>query len=340
MNRIGELGLRGPHAVIGAASLGVLALAATSPQLLGDQVRNGLAGVEDASPAWLWTAAACFVLSLALSGIAWRAGLRSCGAETGVSDAAARYGAGCLVNSLAPAKLGTALRVLLYSRTIEGEGRIWTAGGIGSAIGAAQTLWLGVLVAIAASAGVVPLWPLLVLGAVLVGAVAAALVAQRIRPRRRVTHVLDAFRALGRSPRSAGALLGWTGLATLLRVSAVAALLAALGLPRAFVLAVLILPAVELAATLPLTPGNIGVTGAAVAFALRTQGVEMDAAVAAGIALNAVETLSSLAFGAGGALYLAGGSSLARRRLAAAVATTGCAALAGAFSWTVLIPLS
>ena len=69
--------------------------------------------------------------------------------------------------------------------------------------------------------------------------------------------------------------------------------------------AFLIVPAVELAAILPLTPGNIGVAGAAVAFALRAQGVEGDLALASGIAFNAVETLASMAFGSVGALYLA-----------------------------------
>jgi uncharacterized membrane protein YbhN (UPF0104 family) len=333
-----QIGLTTRHLVLCALSLGLLTVAATSPQLLRDQLSEGAAGLADASPGWLWFAAACFVASLALSGAAWRAGLRSCGGELGMSDAAATYGVGSLVNSLAPAKLGTALRVVLYTRSLHGEGRVWTAGGICSAIGAAQTFWLAVLVGVAASAGVVPLWPLALLAGVLVAAVAAAVIAQRIRPRRRVTHVLDAFRALGRSPRSTAALLGWTGVATVARVGASAALLASFGLPRPLVLAVLLLPAIELAATLPLTPGNIGVGGAAVAFALHTQGVATDTALAAGIALNAVETLSSMAFGVGSVLHLAGGTTVVRRRLVAATGVTACTVVAGAFSWTVLVP--
>ena len=77
----------------------------------------------------------------------------------------------------------------------------------------------------------------------------------------------------------------------------------------------LVVPALEMAAFLPLTPGNIGVSSAAVAFALRTQGVDGDVALSVGIAFNAVETLTSLAFGAGSGLYLASGTSLIRRRL-------------------------
>jgi hypothetical protein len=79
--------------------------------------------------------------------------------------------------------------------------------------------------------------------------------------------------------------------------------------------------------------------GTAVAFALHTQGIHGDVALSMGIAFNAVETVSSLAFGAGGALYLATGSSRVRPRLAAFAGATACAALAGAFSLTVFAPL-
>ena len=60
-----------------------------------------------------------------------------------------------------------------------------------------------------------------------------------------------------------------------------------------------------------MTPGNIGVAGAAAAFALRAHGVDGELAVTVGIAFNAVETLTSIVFGSGCALYLA--SSATRR---------------------------
>lgn len=332
--------LRKRHLLAAGLSFGLLAFVAASPSLLGDQVQRGLAGLNDAAPVWLWVAAFGFVGSLVCSASAWRSALMACGGSLGQTDASARYGAGCLVNSLVPAKLGTALRVGLYSRTLSCEGRLWTAGGIGTAIGAAQTFWLALLVAIAAAAGVVPAWPLAVLGAALAAAVGAVWLARHTKTCRRFAHVLDAFREVGSSPRAAGALLGWTGLSMVSRVAAGAALAAAFGLPRPVLVAFLIVPAVELAAFLPLTPGNIGVAGAAVAFALKSQGVEGDLAVAAGIGFNAVETLASLAFGAFGSLYLATGSSLVRPRLAAVAAATGCAGLFGAFGWTVILPLS
>jgi uncharacterized membrane protein YbhN (UPF0104 family) len=328
------------HLLAGALPLGVIALLAASPHLLGDQVREGLEGVGEARPAWLWLAAAGFVGSIVCCGLAWRLALRSCGAEIGYSDCAARYGLGSLVNSVAPAKLGTALRLALFAQPLHGEGRLWTAGGIGTAIGAAHIFWLAILVAVAASAGVVPAWPLAILAALLLAAGVAVYVARHTRPARRFAHVLDAFRELGSSPKRAAWMLAVTGGATLARVAAAAAIAGAFGLERPLAIAILVVPAVEMAAFLPLTPGNIGVSSAAVAFALKSQGIDGDLALSAGIAFNAVETLVSLAFGAGSALYLASGTSLLRRRLATVAAATGCAGLASAFSWTVLLPLS
>ena len=67
----------------------------------------------------------------------------------------------------------------------------------------------------------------------------------------------------------------------------------------------MIVPAIELAKLLPITPGNVGLTSAAVAIALHAHGVPLEAAVAAGITLHAVETVVGLAFGAAGTLSLA-----------------------------------
>jgi uncharacterized membrane protein YbhN (UPF0104 family) len=308
--------------------------------LLGDQVRDGFARLDEASAPWLWLAGGCFAGGLIVSGAVWRVALRSLGGSIGFVDSAACFGAGSLVNSLAPAKLGTAVRLALYTRVVEGEGRIWSVAGIGAAIGAAHLLWLVVLASVAVSAGVLPLWPLLILACAPLGAVAVALFARRFHPSRRIAHMFDGFRELGRSRSATAALLGWTGLAMAIRVSAAAALIAAFGVERPLAAAFLVVPAVQLAGILPLTPGNIGVAGAAVAFALGAHGVEASVAVAAGIAFNVVETVSSLAFGAGSALYLAGAQTRVQPWAPAAAAATACAAIAGAFSWTVLVPLT
>jgi hypothetical protein len=87
-------------------------------------------------------------------------------------------------------------------------------------------------------------------------------------------------------------------------IGAAACVGAALGIPHPLTAALVIVPAIELARKLPLTPGNVGLTSAAVAVALHGQGVPMSAAVATGIALHAVETVVGVTFGAVGALSL------------------------------------
>ena len=69
--------------------------------------------------------------------------------------------------------------------------------------------------------------------------------------------------------------------------------------------ALVIVPAIMVARLLPVTPGNVGLTSAAVAVALHERGVPMNSAVAAGIALHAVEMIVGVTFGAAGALSLA-----------------------------------
>jgi uncharacterized membrane protein YbhN (UPF0104 family) len=212
--RVSEFDLRKGHLVACGLSLALLALVAASPQLLGDQVREGIAGLDQASPVWLWVAGCCFGASLIAVAAAWRAALQSVGARVGLTDASARYGTGSLVNSLAPAKLGTALRLALYTRTLDGEGRVWTVGGIGTAIGAAHSLWLAVLVAIAAYAGVVPLWPLLVLvGALLAAAEQpcsrAGCTPRAVSPTRSTSSVRLAAARGGPPSCSAGRALPW-----------------------------------------------------------------------------------------------------------------------------------
>jgi len=325
---------------LGLVSLALVAVIASTPGLLGDEVREGFGGLAAASPAWLWTAALGFALSLAASGCAWRSALLRCGGRTSRLDSAARYGCGSLLNSFAPARLGTALRFALYARTLEGEGRLWTSGGVGTSVGVAHIVWLAVLLTFGAVTGALPAWPLAIIAAIVAVVVALAYFTRSSRPRGRVAHVLDAFHALGRCPRAAGQLLAWIGLATVGRVAAATAVCMAFGVSRPLAAALLIVPTLELAGTLPLTPGNIGVASAAIVFALKAHGAPIDSAIAAGIAFSAVETVTSIAFGLGSALYLLGGQAPGVRRYAlAGVSAMGCLALGAAFGATVVMPL-
>jgi uncharacterized membrane protein YbhN (UPF0104 family) len=327
------------HLLLSLGSVGALILIATSPQLLGDRVGDALAGVLAVSPVWLWAAALAFATSLAASGCAWRSALARCGGNLSRTDAAARYGIGSLLNAVAPAKLGSAVRFALFSRTLEAEGRLWTTGGVAASVGAARSLWLALLLVFAAASGVLPLWPLAVLAGVLALALAVALVARDTRPNARIGHALDAFRALRRSPRATAELVGWAGLAAAARVGAATAIAAAFGIDQPLLAALLVVPALDLAGLLQLTPGNIGVASAAIAFALHAHGVGSGTALSAGIAFSAVETATSLAFGTGSALFLFAGARTAPRWSLAAVGATACIGLAAAFGATVVLPL-
>ena len=331
--------LRKRHLFLSLGTLAALLVVATTPQLLGDQVSEAFHGLLVASPAWLWLAALSFATALAASGCAWHSALRRCGGDLGRADASARYGVGSLVNAFAPAKLGSAVRFGLYARVLHGEGRLWTTGGVAASIGAARSIWLAVLLTFAAASGVLPVWPLALIALAVAVAITVAVLSRNRQPNARVAHVLDAFRVLGRCPRAAAQLIGWVGVAAAARVGAATAIAAAFGVERPLLAALLVVPALDLAGILPLTPGNIGIASAAVAFALHAHGTASGAAMSAGIAFSAVETVTSIAFGAGSLLFLASGTPGARRWTMAAAGATACLGLGAAFGATVVLPL-
>ena len=151
-----------------------------------------------------------------------------------------------------------------------------------------------------------PLWPLLVLGAVMAVAVVVGVLARRRTPHARVAHVLDAFRALGRSPRAAASLVGWVTVAIGMRLSPrrrsrPPSTSRPRSRPRSSC------SGARARRHLPLTPGNIGVGSGAIAVALHMVGVDGGTAIAIGIAFQGVETGIGMAAGALG-------SSPSRRR--------------------------
>jgi len=334
-----NLELRKRHAALFVGSVAVLVALAMSPQLFGERVAAGFDGLSEASAGWLWLAAAAFGASLLASARGWMWSLTKCGGMTTHTDCAARYCTGSLVNALAPARIGTAVRFALFARTLPNEGRLWTVGGIATSLSAVRALWLAVVLAFGSASGVLPRWPIaLLLGAVAIAA-AVAWGARDSRPGSRFAHALDVFRVLGSCPRAAAQIAGWVGLAMATRVTAATGIAAAFGIERPLAAALLIIPALDLAGILPLTPGNVGVSSAAVALALKAHGVGSDVALSAGIAFGAVETLTTLALGTGSLLYFAGSHADVRRWRPALVAATGCLALGVAFGATVLVPL-
>jgi uncharacterized membrane protein YbhN (UPF0104 family) len=326
-------------AIGGVATVIVLAVAAI-PQLLGSQVQHAFGRLDDVQPGYLWGAGLAFVVAMSTNAWGWRAALQACGGRMSRAEAVGAYGIGSLVNTVVPARVGDAVRIGLFSRALESRERLWTTGGVFSAIGAARALCLCVLVVAAFLAGAMPLWPVAVLGGFVAAAVAAALVARRTRAASRVAHVLDAFRELGRSPRSSAAVVGWVACATLAKVVAVALMASALGVHSPLGAAVIIVPALDVAGLLPLTPGNFGLAGGTVAMALQAKGVSLTTGLSVAIGLHAVESAASIGLGLTGVLFLARFRSPVVRAWTVRLASVAaCLALVAAFGATILLQL-
>jgi uncharacterized membrane protein YbhN (UPF0104 family) len=282
--------------------------------------------LSGAHPVWLWASGGSFALALLCSACAWRSALSLCGGRIGRLEAGACYGVGALVNSFLPGHVGGAVRVALFSRGLARKERLWVASGIPAAVGATRALLLAVLVLAAAGAGVLPVWTALALGgAGFAVFVACTWVAKRRPGAHRFARVLDVFRAVGRSPAAALPGVGWVAAALGARVLAVATVAAGLGVRTPIGAALVIVPALAVAAFVTLTPAGIGVTSGAVALVLHARGADITSAFAAGIALNAVETAAGLTLGIASALLLAFPSAAARRWiLMSAAAAASC----------------
>ena len=320
--------------VLAGLSLALLGLLCTSPSLLGGRVGDAVQGLEAARPAWLWLAALAFAGTSACGALAWRAALLAGGTRLRASDATARYCVGSGVNAVAPAHLGSALRVALFGRVTNGG--CWAVGGAAAAVGVTRVVWLGGLIAAGCASGVLPAWPLVAIAAIVAAAAAAATLSRRVRLPLRVQQALGALQGLARSPRDLAIVAGWALAGAVVKIAAAAAVVAALGIDNPLRAALVVVPAVELAAVLPITPGNVGVASAAVAFALGAQGVASDLALSAGVAFGAVELLAGMAVGVAGALALSG--PLLRPYVRFAMTAAAYGTVVCAFSLTVLLP--
>jgi uncharacterized membrane protein YbhN (UPF0104 family) len=299
--------------LVSMLGLAALAAVAASPHLLQSHVVSALSALTDAQPNWLVVAGVAFVAGFACTVQSWRAALAAAGGRISPHEAGAGLAVGSLVNAFAPAKLGDAVKVGLCSRAIDGPGRLWTAGGVYAALAAARSLTLAALVVAASAAGALPLWPVFALLAAVAALALAARRTSRWRSHARIARVAAGFAALERSPRAIAAVVGWTTGMAACRLVATAAVAVALGLPHPVVAALLIMPALDIAAVFPLTPGNIGVGSGAVAMALASRGIGSGQALGVGFGIQAVETFVSVALGACGLLYLAKPSAIVRR---------------------------
>jgi hypothetical protein len=149
--------------------------------------------------------------------------------------------------------------------------------------------------------------------------------------------VLDVFRELGRSRRARVSVVAWMGVATAGRAGSAAFVAASLGIHHPLAGALLVVPAVDFAATLPLTPGNAGFSSAAAAFALQSHGAGAAVALSAGLALAGVETVTALVAGSASSLYLFAPTGTPRR-IALAGTCMACLAIGAAVGATVVLP--
>jgi uncharacterized membrane protein YbhN (UPF0104 family) len=333
-----RLGTRGLAAT--AAVLVALVAAVATPQILGTRVAAAFGALDHADPKWLWLAGIGFAVSVVSASGSWRSTLRLCGGTLTLPDACARYGAGSLVNTFVPARAGDAIRIGLFSRVLPNSERLWTTGSAFAALGAARSVVLGALVIAGFATGTLPLWPLFVSLGLVAIAVVASLRARGRAAEHRAGHLLDSFRALGREPVGAIRLVAWIAVSTAGRLAAATAVAAALGLHNPLAAAIVIIPALEVAGMIPLTPGNVGITSGAIALAFQSQGVSFTNGLAAGIAFHAVETAVGLMFGIASVAWLAPYRTPAIRKVVLLTSAASWAlGIAGAFSATVLVPL-
>jgi uncharacterized membrane protein YbhN (UPF0104 family) len=323
-----RLRARGEWSSLAAAGLSVLVIASlVAVPGLRAQFNRAVSALSGAHPLWLWAAGASFALALVCSACAWRSALGLCGGRIGRLEAGARYGVGSLVNSVLPGHFGEVVRVALFSRGLACSERLWVASGIPAVVGAVRAVLFALLVLAAAGGGVLPAWTALVLAGAGCAAIAVCTWTGRRKPwTHRFSHVFDVFRAVGRSPSAALPVLGWCVGSVGARVLAVAAVGAALGVRAPIAAALVIVPALAVAAFASVTPAGIGVTSGAVALVLRARGADMTTALAAGIALNAVETAAGLTLGLASGLVLAVPAPAVRRWTL--VSASACACLA------------
>jgi phosphatidyl-myo-inositol alpha-mannosyltransferase len=301
-------------ALFGAVAAGLVALALSRIGL--DRLAHALAGVQ---PSWLVVACALMVGALLLRGLSWLAVLRA--ALPGTVPVAPVLRAtmiGVVASAALPARAGEPARAVVLARHL---GRVRSSVSVLAGTILSQTIMnvaALVLLTVAVVAFTRLLGPPVValaglavpLGAValLVGSPATLDLAARRGPRFSRT----AAARLGRELRMARGGLrvftraGHASLATLaqfgawaIQVAACYAVLRALGLAHTAGLlgAAAVLVAVNVTAVVPVTPSNVGVFQAACVAVLAGFGVASARGLAYGIVLQGVEVVAAVAAG-------------------------------------------
>jgi len=302
-----------PTLTAGVAAVGALALLALLPHVLGRKLSPAFAALANGDRTWLALGFVGFAVAFVCGVGAWRAAFAAAGARLCPRQAAARIGVGALVNSVAPARLGDAVKVALLSRVSDAPGRLWLGGGVYAALAVARTLALASVFVAASATGALPLWPAFGLCGVACALVAAGAASQRFRSHPRVAQTLAGMTALVRDPRRAASVVAWSYGVQLTRLAATIAVARGLHVPDPALAALVIVPALDAASALPLTPGSFGIGSGAVAVALASRGIGITRALGVGLAIQTLETMVSIVAGSSGALYLAWADARVRR---------------------------
>jgi glycosyltransferase 2 family protein len=280
---------------------------------------SSLAGVSVAA---LAVAVALHLAKLAAEARAWHGIVRHTHAGRGVSF---RTTLGAFVgaigaNAILPARVGEALRVGVVRKELPGSSVITIAATIvlETAIEAAFGFVVVVAAFVAggsvASGGVtgaiaaVAARPVaLVAIGLLASAAACAAIVFRRHVRSVVARMADGF-AIVRSPRAfAGGVMTWKLVAWSLRLACVYAFLVAFHVPAAPWTAVVVVAAQNVAASLPLLPGNAGTQQAAIGLALAgTAGAA--SLLGFGVGMQATTAVADVAVGAAALALVASGA--------------------------------
>jgi uncharacterized membrane protein YbhN (UPF0104 family) len=276
-----------PRPILAAAGVvTLLAVAAASAGVLRDRLPVALAHVGRATPAFLAFAAVAFATGIVCHAMAWRQGLRATGHPMGRRAAAARYSVGSPLNAVLPFHAGSVTRIALFARAA-GDAR--GVGAVAAAHGSLGALAVAVLVVVVALLQPIPAWPAAVVAA---GGVAAAAASVVCVP----------------APLRCGPLGALTACGLAARVGAASLVCHAYGVAEPLLAGMSVVAALEIGGMLPLTPGNLGVSTAATSFALVAHGLPASAALPIGLALPAIETVTSILTGMAGLAVLANGN--------------------------------
>jgi uncharacterized membrane protein YbhN (UPF0104 family) len=229
--------------------------------------------------------------------LAWHSAFGSFGSRLDRLGACTRFGAGSLLNAVAPARAGGALRFALFVRSLPGPGAAARGTTAVAAVGVARCVVVEAVAIAAVAIRIVPAWTAAVpfVPIVAIGVVAATARSRRWACRDGASMIV---------PREAAPLVGLAAGGTLCRLAAIAVTLAAVGVPRPVESALLAFVGLELGGLVPFVPGNAAAPLAAAAL-LAAHGLSEAQAARAAIEFHLVETAVGLVFGGVSVVLLA-----------------------------------